>query len=610
MKRILLLSSLIFCSFPLLFSQAPTLPLDALCSDDGGNYAITANPSFSSNGSAYIYERQTTSWQLVQTLKPTDGNPLAGPLGFRANLFTDPQANVDVILFGQEVTLMGDLAYVSFQISGDLGPTSFASFGTYQTYVYQRLGSTWTLVNQLMGGFRLDIDRDNVALINREVFSTGLSELLFTGTIYELDAMGQTLFSQELFDYSFSDQNGLGLGLPNFDIHVSPNEDLVVTSASGDPAFLGNTPISAYERGASNWSLEVGILPIGSDPASRIFPFKVNYVEQSSIVLSNGDTYVKQSPGNWTLGSLPQALLSLDGSRAFLPKLSLPIHTDEDEFILYRRIGGGSFQAIATLCRNTQTYTDTLMVFGQNIDYYCESVYNEVPSFTNPSNTVTYSLPATIQPLQLNYVCYDPTSDSLTWSVFNPNAQDHPFIYAQWWNAQRDTLYAQAGGNVTFKTKNNPQNPATFGDDNITGIWWIDQNLTPGQPNDLVFNIPLSVNCSGSRIAQSTPAAKAGNIFSGGLSHFMSTEMDIEKYLTDQVQIGPNPVAHTLSIRGLQVEGQGTLKVLNMLGQVVMETSFDVQPEVNLDMESLAKGTYLLDIRTPMGNVRQKLVKN
>ncbi|MEO0584792.1 MAG: T9SS type A sorting domain-containing protein, partial [Bacteroidota bacterium] len=392
-------------------------------------------------------------------------------------------------------------------------------------------------------------------------------------------------------------------------IHLSPSEDLAVVSVSGDPTFIGSTPIRVYERGPANWFQETSILPVGSDPSIFSFPFEVNYVEQSSVVLSNGDTYVKQNPGNWILGSLPQANLSLDGSRAFMPKLSLPVHTDEDEFILYRRIGGGSFQAIATLCRNTRTYTDTIMVFGQNVDYYCESVYNKFPSFTNPSDTVTYSLPAIIQPLQLNYVCYDPASDSLTWSVFNPNTQDHPFIYAQWWNTQRDTLYAQAGATVTFKTKNNPQNPGTFGDDNITGIWWIDQTLTPGQPNDIVFNIPLSQSCAGLRMANTSPAQKAGGIFEGTLGNYLKVNVEAQDLLTGQVQIAPNPVSERLTIRGLQLEGEGSVQITNTLGQVVFEQSVELQKEISLNLQTLPVGTYLMTLKTPVGIVSEKILK-
>ncbi|MEO1382737.1 MAG: T9SS type A sorting domain-containing protein, partial [Bacteroidota bacterium] len=277
------------------------------------------------------------------------------------------------------------------------------------------------------------------------------------------------------------------------------------------------------------------------------------------------------------------------------------------QYVLNIKRSTGEIEAIQ-LPSSTTTYTDTVVDFGIVNTYFVDAFTTDLLDLVE-SNFVSDTLPAIIQPLQLNYVCYDPASDSLTWSVSNPNPKDHPFIYAQWWNAQRDTLYAQAGGTVTFKTKNNPQNPGTFGDDNITGIWWIDQTLTPGQPNDIVFNIPLSQSCAGLRMANTSPAQKAGSIFEGTLGNYLKVNVEAQDLLTGQVQIAPNPVSERLTIHGLQLEGKGSVQITNTLGQVVFEQSVELQKEISLNLQILPVGTYIMTLKTPVGNVSEKILK-
>ncbi|MEO0639450.1 MAG: T9SS type A sorting domain-containing protein [Bacteroidota bacterium] len=606
MKRILLLSSLILCSFSLLFSQSPTLSLSALCSDDGGDYAIT-----SSGGKAYIYQRGNSQWTLNQTLQASDGTPLNGPLGFRAGLFTDPSSTVNILDFGRSVKLKGDLAYVAFSISGFNFNNLGAFFDVVQTYVYKRQGQSWTLVEQLLGGDQIEVEGQNVFLLSAEGISFGFPITDYQAIMYTLSPQGTSTASQTLLSYNFDSQFAGFFIRPSISIHLSPDEDLAVTAFSGDPVSVPqDRSIRIYGKSGNTWAQETSFSPVTNPVIQFAFPFDVAYVENHRLFLDNGDVYEEVSPGTWTLRTtaLPSATLVLDDSKAFLAQLTFPSNTDEDEFILYRRIGGGSFQPITTLCGNTQTYTDSVMVFGQNVDYYFEATYAS-SGLTVTSNTVTYSLPAIIQPLDVNYVCYDPASDSLTWSVFNPNMKDHPFIYAQWWNAQRDTLYAQAGGTVTFKTKNNPQNPGTFGDDNITGIWWIDQTLTPGQPNDIVFNIPLSQSCAGLRMANTSPAQKAGSIFEGTLGNYLKVNVEAQDLLTGQVQIAPNPVSERLTIRGLQLEGEGNVQITNTLGQVIFEQSVELQKEISLNLQALPVGTYIMTLKTPVGNVSEKILK-
>jgi len=304
-----------------------------------------------------------------------------------------------------------------------------------------------------------------------------------------------------------------------------------------------------------------------------------------------------------------QLTLRITNNSSFLTDLDwsgLPSNV-VGQYVLNIKRSTGDREAI-TFPSSTTTYTDTVVDFGIVNTYFVDAFTTDILDLVE-SNFVRDTLPAIIQPLQLNYVCYDAASDSLTWSVSNPNPKDHPFIYAQWWNAQRDTLYAQAGGTVTFKTKNNPQNPGTFGDDNITGIWWIDQTLTPGQPNDIVFNIPLSQSCAGLRMANTSPAQKAGSIFEGTLGNYLKVNVEAQDLLTGQVQIAPNPVSERLTIRGLQLEGEGNVQITNTLGQVIFEQSVELQKEISLNLQALPVGTYIMTLKTPVGNVSEKILK-
>ncbi|MEO1381944.1 MAG: FG-GAP repeat protein, partial [Bacteroidota bacterium] len=124
MKRILLLSSLILCSFSLLFSQslqqiiAPTSisPTDQFgyAVDISGNFLIAGAPGGPANfgpnsnqGKAYIYQKDLTGqWQEAQTLTLADCNCF--PLGVDPNAPTTKSYIIGN--FGNAVTINQDLA--------------------------------------------------------------------------------------------------------------------------------------------------------------------------------------------------------------------------------------------------------------------------------------------------------------------------------------------------------------------------------------------------------------------------------------------------------------------------------------------------------------------
>ncbi|MEL7342675.1 MAG: T9SS type A sorting domain-containing protein, partial [Bacteroidota bacterium] len=111
------------------------------------------------------------------------------------------------------------------------------------------------------------------------------------------------------------------------------------------------------------------------------------------------------------------------------------------------------------------------------------------------------------------------------------------------------------------------------------------------------------------RMANTSPAQKAGSIFEGTLGNYLKVNVEAQDLLTGQVQIAPNPVSERLTIRGLQLEGEGNVQITNTLGQVIFEQSVELQKEISLNLQALPVGTYIMTLKTPVGNVSEKILK-
>ncbi|MEL6731489.1 MAG: T9SS type A sorting domain-containing protein, partial [Bacteroidota bacterium] len=295
----------------------------------------------------------------------------------------------------------------------------------------------------------------------------------------------------------------------------------------------------------------------------------------------------------------PTNLVADDSTAFIVPLTWMDNSNNEDGFQIIR-----DGQIIATVGANENAYTDTVFIFGTPVTY--EVVAFNSTDVSDPSNQDTYEMPAQFIDLQLSFVCYDAMTDSITWEVFNGNNQRHPFIYAQWWSPQRDSLFA-IPGNSRFKTKNNPQNGATFGDDNITGVWFIDERLLPGEPNSIVFSIPLSVSCGGMRqggIAVNAP--KAGKIFQGKLGRVISFG---EAFWAQSLEIVPNPIVDMMTLDVKGVEEPVAVRIYDMAGKLLYAREVDLRQPVTLDLEFLAQGVYTLELQTEAAFYTQKIVK-
>ncbi|MEO0899872.1 MAG: T9SS type A sorting domain-containing protein [Bacteroidota bacterium] len=300
----------------------------------------------------------------------------------------------------------------------------------------------------------------------------------------------------------------------------------------------------------------------------------------------------------------PTNLIADNGTALIVPLTWTDNSNNETGFEVFR-----DGQLIATLPANTTSYVDdsSVYVFGTPIAYQVRAFNATLTSAF--SNTAFYNMPASFQELQLTFVCYDPSTDSLTWNVFNPNQQAHPFIYAQWWSAQQGDLVAPAG-NSQFKTANNPQNAGTFGDDNITGIWWVDERLLPGQPFDLVFTIDLNTNCPTARLGANRPTQMPA-----GLQPLYGYRPDFLKaidksWIESKTIVTPNPFDKIVTLESDIWVDPVQLRVFNMAGQLVYQTKALISEPHSLNLDDLPKGVYNLEVRQGEFSITKRIVKN
>lgn len=78
-------------------------------------------------------------------------------------------------------------------------------------------------------------------------------------------------------------------------------------------------------------------------------------------------------------------------------------------------------------------------------------------------------------------------------------------------------------------------------------------------------------------------------------------------FLKENVEIYPNPVSDNLYIDWTKVNGEKSLKVVDMLGRVVFETAND--NTVQVEMANLTEGMYLVHIQTESGNMVKTVIK-
>jgi len=298
---------------------------------------------------------------------------------------------------------------------------------------------------------------------------------------------------------------------------------------------------------------------------------------------------------------LPAPGVTIDPDTAFFPYLSWNKVDDATGYEVYRDLNsGGTFSLLYTLGMNDTAVYD--VVNDPTVDYYVVAL--NATEQSAPSNTVSYSFTYSDR-LGLSYACYDPATDSLTWEVSSTNDQWVPFIYAQWWSGQRDTLYAAPNSTVSFRTQNHPQDPNTFGDDNITGIWYWAPDFQ-GWQEVVTTGIDLGTTCGGLRRSFTQGAPQAHRV---PMDLPIDRQANRDAFLASQLTIGPNPFRHSLEVRSTGIEAAATFRVMSATGQLVVQKRGSLAEPTKLDLRHLSQGVYFLQVQVAGASVMRQVVK-
>jgi hypothetical protein len=82
----------------------------------------------------------------------------------------------------------------------------------------------------------------------------------------------------------------------------------------------------------------------------------------------------------------------------------------------------------------------------------------------------------------------------------------------------------------------------------------------------------------------------------------------INKFLTNNVIIYPNPASNYITIQQPQFLKASSICIYNALGELIYQTSTTNLTET-INTENFAKGIYTVTIQTQVGSVFKKLVK-
>jgi len=319
---------------------------------------------------------------------------------------------------------------------------------------------------------------------------------------------------------------------------------------------------------------------------------------------------------NANLGILAPSNLAITYNTQFLPKLTWEDNANnEDGFTLERRIGNGSFSPVVSLGANVESFVDTVLEFGVDVSYRV-SAFNST-DVSDFSNVATFQQPAQIQDLELDFICFDSNTQQISWEVNNPNSVGIFYIYATWSDnpRQQDTLIASPGLSG-FTTNVTAQNPATPFDDNTTGIWWIDEKLTPDQPFDVFGDrgneaIDLNESCGVVGRVPDSPEAPS-SLLKGklsGLITVVATPTTVEDDILSSVRVRPNPFQDRITLEANEVVGIADIRLLDAFGREVLRMTSNLRQEISLETSGLSEGLYFLEVRHSNLVKRIKLIK-
>src|SRR5690606_20290315 len=89
----------------------------------------------------------------------------------------------------------------------------------------------------------------------------------------------------------------------------------------------------------------------------------------------------------------------------------------------------------------------------------------------------------------------------------------------------------------------------------------------------------------------------------------LPTYLGVEDYISAKFNIFPNPATNVVNITNNENRLVNQVAVYDVTGKLVKTQSFNEQTEIQLNIENLASGTYMLHLQTNEGTAVKKLVK-
>ncbi|MCI4669977.1 MAG: T9SS type A sorting domain-containing protein [Bacteroidia bacterium] len=454
-------------------------------------------------------------------------------------------------------------------------------------------------------------DPGNINPVVQTISQSGL-----TGSNLEIEVLVDVNSSSELVHIDNVQVNGFGFNPPVCTISIDSAFAECDAKTSGLDTYTATFFYSGAGNGDYTVSSTIGITIVDDDPdVNATGQVRVTGVpEGTSVVVvfngvncsNQGDTLLLQActqdpPGAFTLDTISTDI-------PYFPMLAWSQSAGADSYRVELSVNGAAFEYRDSVDFSNLEFVDTLLVVGDPITYRVRA-FNEAGSTL--SNELTTNMPSFIDSLEFAFDCYRTNDDLLVWTVTNPNAFSLPFLLVQPNSGRRETLIIEGNATYDVYLPNNPQDPNTPGDDNATGIYWIDHTLQVAMPNIIINEADLTQVCDSTR--PSNPQAPNGPAYlytAELIAPFYQIPTNLISVIPEGlISVGPNPFEDQLLIKSEGAQGQARLSMSDLNGRLVLERNIDLEYPSSINLSEVPGGMYLLRIESGRGLYTQKLMK-
>ncbi len=86
--------------------------------------------------------------------------------------------------------------------------------------------------------------------------------------------------------------------------------------------------------------------------------------------------------------------------------------------------------------------------------------------------------------------------------------------------------------------------------------------------------------------------------------------LTVNQFSASDIAISPNPATDLISISSKQNIGINAISITDLNGRIVKNQSFENVSDLEMDIENLASGIYMLNITSDKGTITKKIAKN